>query len=166
MKKLLIIAVISLSTLNLISCSKVTDQSSITNKYPIDDYLKKGATLDYYEQSGTAVLKDTNGQKFFAGSGSTYKAVLNDKGVLLPYIVTKDNIYYFEENITNKDLPTDLSTKKLSTIGGNLEEFIPNIDPSQKNILRNLVVYADKDNLIYTTYKGIDGYQVWTSNKN
>ena len=47
MKKILISIMLGASIFTLVSCgNKVVDESQLTDKYPIDQYLKKGATLE------------------------------------------------------------------------------------------------------------------------
>ncbi|SCJ52766.1 Uncharacterised protein [uncultured Clostridium sp.] len=168
MKKTLIVMVIGISIFNLVSCvNKNVDQNTISNKYPIDEYLKKGATLENYEVTGTAIMKDTNGERFFAGYNSTYKVELSEEGIILPYIIIEGIAYYFEDKIEDKNIPDEL--KKLggvSTFSSNIERFFKEND-SNINYVQNLTAYSDEkdSSLIYTTSKGMEGYQVWSNYK-
>lgn len=168
MKKTLIAMVIGISIFNLVSCGNVNvDQSTISNKYPIDEYLKKGATLEKYEFTGTAIMKDANGERFFAGYNSTYKVELNEEGIILPYIVIEDSVYYFENKIEDKNISDELKElEKISIFSPNIEKFFEEND-SSVNYTKNLTAYSDEkdSSLIYTTSKEIDGYQVWRNYK-
>ena len=168
MKKTLIVIAIGVSIFSLVSCeNKNIDQNTISNKYPIDEYLQKGATLEKYESNGTAIMKDTIGEKFFAGYNSTYKVKLSDEGVVLPYIVVKDNVYYFKNKIEDNEIPDKLKKSgQINTFGGNFKKFIGETN-SNIDYIRNLTVYIDNtdSSLMYTKYKGINGYQVWSNYK-
>lgn len=167
-EKNLIAIVVGIFIFNLVSCeNKNVDQNTISNKYPIDEYLKKGATLEKYESNGTAVMKDTNGEKFFAGYNSTYKVELSDDGIVLPYIVVGDTLYYFKNQVEDEETSDKLKKSgRINAFGGNLKKFIGEIN-SNIDYIQSLTVYTDNTNssLIYTKYKGIEGYQVWSDYK-
>lgn len=165
MRKVLLSIIIGSSIFNLVSCgNRGVDQNSISNQYPIEEYLEKGAILENYESDGTTIMIDTKGERFFVGHNSTYKVKLSEDGVILPYVVINDDVYYFKNNIGNNNVPGDLKKLgKISTFGGNLKTFIQENNLSG-NYIENLIVYCNKkdSNLIYTTYAGVDGYQVWS----
>lgn len=168
MKRILTSIAVGISMFTLVSCSSSNvNEADIENKYPIESYLEKGATLDKYLSNGTAVLKDTNGESFFAGENSTYKVVLNDDGVILPYIVVDDLPYYYDNEVSEKKAPKELKKSgKINTFGGTIEG-VSNSDDGGFTFINSLVVYSDKNNndLVYTQYKGEDGYQVWKDYK-
>ena len=164
MRKILTLIAVGISMVTLVSCSnKDVNEEDIKNKYPIDSYIEKGATLERYLSTGTALLKDTNGESFFAGENSTYKIVLSDDGVILPYIVVDNVPYYLDGDVSKKKAPKELKKSgKINTFGGTIEGA-ENSKDGGFNFINSLVVYIDKDNnnLVYTKYKDEDGYQIW-----
>lgn len=168
MRRILISIALGTSMFALVSCgNKVVNEADIKNKYPIDSYLKKGATLDEYLLNGTAVLKDTNGEKFFACENSSYKVILSDDGVIVPYIVINNIPYYYDGEINKKEAPKELNKSgKINTFGGTIEG-IEDSNDGGFSFINSLVVYKDKDNndLVYTQYKDEEGYLVWKGYK-
>ena len=164
MKKILISIMLGASIFTLVSCgNKVVDESQLTDKYPIDQYLEKGATLENYFADGSAELLDTNNEKFFASESSTYKVVLNDDGIILPYIVIDNTAYYFDREVSEKKVPKELEKiGGISAFGGNLEG-VSNDSNAAFEFVQSLTVYEDEsDNtLVYTKYAKEDGYQIW-----
>lgn len=164
MRKILITIMLGASIFTLVSCGgKVVNEEDVKNKYPIDEYLEKGATLKHYYESGTAEMIDTKGQSFFAGENSTYKVVLSDEGEILPYIVIDDIAYYFDKEISKKEAPKELDKSgKISTFGGTLEG-ISDDSNATFTFIQSLIVYVDKEDnsVVYTQYADEKGYEVW-----
>ena len=46
-------------------------------------------TVEKYLPSGSVVMKDSKGTKFYLGKDSSYKVALNDEGIILPYVECK-----------------------------------------------------------------------------
>lgn len=164
MRRVLISMMLGVSIFTLVSCGgKIVKEEDVKNKYPIDEYLEKGATLEHYYENGTAEMLDTKGQNFFAGENSTYKVVLSDKGEILPYIVIDDVAYYFDKEISKKKAPKDLEKSgKISTFGGNLEGVSDDSNAAFA-FIQGLIVYVDKEDnsVVYTQYDDEKGYEVW-----
>lgn len=164
MKKILISIMLGASIFTLVSCgNKVVDESQLTDKCSIDEYLEKGATLENYFADGSAELLDTEKEKFFVSEDSTYKVVLNEDGIILPYIVIGDTAYYFDREVAEKKAPKELEKLGgISAFGGNLEGVSDDSDAAFQ-FVQSLTVYEDEsDNtLVYTKYAKEDGYQIW-----
>ena len=161
MKKTLLSMIIISTIFTLVSCSTVTKQNPTSNKVEINEYIDQGATLEGYTSNGTAIMKDTVGAKFFAGCSSTYKVKLNEDGIILPYIIINNNLYYFQST-TDNDLSKDFKkADKISLLGGDLAGFLKN---TNANNITELTAYNNKTNLnvIYTKYKNVEGYQIWS----
>ena len=167
MKRIIIATMLGMCIFTLVSCgNKVVNEDELTNKYPIEEYLDKGATLEHYFEDGSAKLLDTQKAEFFVGDYSTYKVILTDDGVILPYIVVNDMAYYFDSEISKDKAPSDLDKAgRVNTFGGTLEGLSDDSNAAF-TFINSLSVYSEKDDnsVIYTQYsKEEDGYQVWKS---
>ena len=96
MKKVILAVVIGISAISFVSCGNTeVNEDNIKDKYNVDKYIEKGATVEKYLSSGAVVMKDSKGTTFYVGENSSYKVALNDDGIILPYVDVNDNVYYF-----------------------------------------------------------------------
>ncbi|WP_195986797.1 hypothetical protein [Clostridium sp. D53t1_180928_C8] len=164
MKKILISIMLGVSIFTLVSCgNKVVDESQLKDKCSIDEYLEKGATLENYFADGSAELLDTENEKFFVSENSTYKVVLSEDGIILPYIVIGDTAYYFDSEVSEKKVPKELNKLGGISAFGGIMEGVSNDSDAAFRFVQSLTVYEDEsDNtLVYTNYAKEDGYQIW-----
>lgn len=164
MKKFLISLLLGISASTLISCSNIeVNQDNIPNRYPINEFTEKGATLQEYEKTGSAIMTDKKDQKFFASSNSTYKVLLNSNGVLMPLIIVNNTPYYYDFKEIKTELPEGYKKSGISFFSGNSEELIGEKDSYKFTQL--VTAYANKDdkNTIYLKIENTDEYQIWES---
>ncbi len=162
MKKFLISCILGISVSALVSCSTTEiNQDNIPNKYPIDEYVKKGATFQEYTKSGSALMTDTEGQNFFIGSNSTYTPLLTSDGVLMALIVVNNTPYYFDYEEVKDDLPDGYKKTGISFFSGNSEELIGEKDSYKFTQLSTAYINKDDTSTVYLKLKGKEGYQVW-----
>ena len=150
MKKVILAAVIGISAMSFVSCGNTeVNEDNIKNKYNVDEYVEKGATVEKYLPSGSVVMKDSKGTKFYLGKDSSYKVALNDEGIILPYVDVNDNVYYFDSSV--KALPEGFESLVKSDI------------KDSYSFIQSLTVYSNpkEKDLIYTQYRGEDTYDVW-----
>lgn len=162
MKKFLIICILGISVSSLVSCGTTeVNQDNIPNKYPIDEYLEKGATLQEYTKSGDALMVDSAGQKFLAAYNSTYKPLLTDDGVLMPLVIVKNTPYYFDYKEVETALPDGYKKARISFFSGNSEKLIGESDIYK--FTNSTTAYYNKDDTdtIYVKLEGKNGYQLW-----
>ena len=82
MKKVILAVVMGISAMSFVSCGNTeVNEDNIKNKYNVDEYVEKGATVEKYLPSGSVVMKDSKGTKFYLGKDSSYKVALNDEGI-------------------------------------------------------------------------------------
>lgn len=166
MKKFLISLILGISASALISCSNnEVNQDNIPNKYPINEFTEKGAILQKYEKTGSAIMTDTKNQKFFASSNSTYKVLLTSDGVLMPLIVVNNTPYYYDFNEIKNELPDGYKKSGISFFSGNSEELIGEKDSYKFTQLVTAYVNKEDENTIYLKIKDKDEYQLWESYK-
>ena len=162
MKKGILTVVIGISAMSFVSCGNAEiNEDNIKNKYNVDEYIEKGATLDKYLKSGTAVMKDAKGTEFYAGKDSSYKVALNEDGIILPYVDVNENIYYFESSV--KSLPEGFDKSgRISSYGGS-ESLVKSDIKDSYSFIQSLTVYsnAKEKDITYTQYRGEDTYDVW-----
>ena len=150
MKKVILAVVMGISAMSFVSCGNTeVNEDNIKNKYNVDEYVEKGATVEKYLPSGSVVMKDSKGTKFYLGKDSSYKVALNDEGIILPYVDVNDNVYYFDSSV--KSLPEGFEKSVKSNI------------KDSYSFIQSLTVYSKqkKKGLIYTQYRGEDNYDVW-----
>ena len=134
MKKVILAAVIGISAMSFVSCGNTeVNEDNIKNKYNVDEYVEKGATVEKYLPSGSVVMKDSKGTKFYLGKDSSYKVALNDEGIILPYVDVNDNVYYFDSSV--KALPEGFERSgRISSYGGS-ENLVKSDDLGVEYIL-------------------------------
>ena len=162
MKKFLISLILGISASTLVACSSAeVNQDNIPNKYPIDEYLEKGATFQEYTKSGDALMVDSEGQKFLAAYNSTYKPLLTDDGVLMPLVIVKNTPYYFDYKEVETALPDGYKKARISFFSGNSEKLIGESDIYK--FTNSTTAYYNKDDTdtIYVKLEGKKGYQLW-----
>lgn len=118
MKKVILAVVMGISAMSFVSCGNTeVNEDNIKNKYNVDEYVENGATVEKYLPSGSVVMKDSKGTKFYLGKDSSYKVALNDEGIILPYVDVNDNVYYFDSSV--KALPEGFEKSgRISSYGG------------------------------------------------
>ena len=162
MKKVILAAVIGISAMSFVSCGNTeVNEDDIKDKYNVDEYIEKGATVEKYLSSGSIVLKDSNGTTFYVGKNSSYKIALNDDGIILPYVDVNNNVYYFDSSV--KDLPEGFEKSgRISSYGGS-ENLVKSDIKDSYSFIQSLAVYSNpkEKDVIYTQYKGEDTYDVW-----
>ena len=162
MKKVILAVVMGISAMSFVSCGNTeVNEDNIKNKYNVDEYVEKGATVEKYLPSGSVVMKDSKGTKFYLGKDSSYKVALNDEGIILPYVDVNDNVYYFDSSV--KALPEGFEKSgRISSYGGSENLVKSNIKDSY-SFIQSLTVYSNpkEKGLIYTQYRGEDNYDVW-----
>ena len=151
-----------LSAMSFVSCGNTeVNEDNIKNKYNVDEYVEKGATVEKYLPSGSVVMKDSKGTKFYLGKDSSYKVALNDEGIILPYVDVNDNVYYFDSSV--KALPEGFERSgRISSYGGS-ENLVKSDIKDSYSFIQSLTVYSNpkEKDLIYTQYRGEDTYDVW-----
>ena len=162
MKKVILAAVIGISAMSFVSCGNTeVNEDNIKDKYNVDKYIEKGATVEKYLSSGAVVMKDSKGTKFYLGKDSSYKVALNDEGIILPYVDVNDNVYYFDSSV--KTLPEGFEKSgRISSYGGS-ENLVKSDIKDSYSFIQSLTVYSNpkEKDLIYTQYRGEDTYDVW-----
>ncbi|MBC5629718.1 hypothetical protein H8S20_12560 [Clostridium sp. NSJ-6] len=164
MKKFLISLILGISASALISCSNnEVNQDNIPNKYPINEFTEKGATLQEYKKTGSAIMTDTKSQNFFASFNSTYKVLLTSDGVLMPLIVVNNTPYYYDFKETKNELPENYKKTGISFFSGNSEELIGEKDSYKFTQLVTAYINKEDKSSIYLKIKDKDEYQLWKS---
>ena len=162
MKKVILAVVMGISAMSFVSCGNTeVNEDNINNKYNVDEYVEKGATVEKYLPSGSVVMKDSKGTTFYVGENSSYKVALNDDGIILPYVDVNDNVYYFDSSV--KTLPEGFEKSgRISSYGGS-ENLVKSDIKDSYSFIQSLTVYSNpkEKDLIYTQYRGEDTYDVW-----
>ena len=162
MKKVILAVVMGISAMSFVSCGNTeVNEYNIKNKYNVNEYVEKGATVEKYLPSGSVVMKDSKGTKFYLGKDSSYKVALNDEGIILPYVDVNDNVYYFDSSV--KALPEGFEKSgRISSYGGS-ENLVKSDIKDSYSFIQSLTVYSNpkEKGLIYTQYRGEDTYDVW-----
>lgn len=159
MRRIIISIIAGVSLFTLVSC---VDNGVENKKYPIDDYIKRGATLDEYLPNGTAAMRDSDGRKFFVGNNSTYKARVNDNGILMPLIVVNEKLYYFDLQEKVNSIQDNLKKDKIRFFQGEIE-VLTGDKTSAYSVTQGIDVFINVDNAdsVYVQSKDSEVYQVW-----
>ena len=146
-------------SLMLVSCSNVEGDSA---KYPIDEYLAKGASFVEYLPSGAAVMNSASGVRFFASPISTYEVRLNNSGELMPMMIVNGVQYFYDLEEISDSAPAGLKSGKISVYSGD-HKVITGEEVRSMNYTNGVEVLYNKedDSIIYVLPKNGDKYQVW-----
>ena len=147
MKKVILAVVIGISAISFVSCgNSEVNEDNIKDKYNVDKYIEKGATVEKYLSSGAVVMKDSKGTTFYVGENSSYKVALNDDGIILPYVDVNDNVYYFDSSV--KSLPEGFEKSgRISSYGGSENLVKSNIKDSYSP-KSNILLFFETQNKI------------------